>query len=266
MTCEQRRDLILLYAAGSLEPAEAGELRAHLAAGCPRCIGSLAEAEAALSMVALALPAAEPPSDLKHKVLRRCCGETAAPNEQAPSPAPPPMRSTSWDRIVLPSAIAAVVAVAITLFVVRQVTPQNNSAEYIKTIEALKGQLMIEQAQLEGFRHSFEGMKFTELTGSAQPAAEGHAFIDEKMHNWYFFTCGMKPAPDGKTYELWMIQNGQKIPAGTFQVSPQGGAAALLGPLPALSSTNVTLAVTDEPIEGSHKVPLGSVQLKGTVE
>ena len=47
---------MLLYVTDGLEPAEAQELRAHLASGCPQCAGALAEAQATvghLPMVAL---------------------------------------------------------------------------------------------------------------------------------------------------------------------------------------------------------------------
>jgi hypothetical protein len=53
--CADRRDLILLYAAGELDAGECGGLRAHLAAGCPQCIGYMAEAEAVLALLPLLL-------------------------------------------------------------------------------------------------------------------------------------------------------------------------------------------------------------------
>ena len=44
MSCEARRDPVLLLAFGLLEDAEAEELRTHLAGGCPECARHLAEA------------------------------------------------------------------------------------------------------------------------------------------------------------------------------------------------------------------------------
>ena len=278
MECADRRDLILLFAAGALDAGECGDLRQHLAEGCPQCAGYLAEAEATLALLPLSLESKKVPPGLKQKILDRARADVPREISRQKSA---PMRIGGWDRIVLPAAIAAVLAVALTLLVVKQFWPVNvHSPEDQKTIADLRGQLMIAQTQVDGMegqlqvteaklstaQKSLQGMKFAELTGSAQPAAIGHVFLDSNMKNWYFFTCGMKPAPDGKTYELWMISNGQKIPAGTFNVD-QNGTATLLGSIPPLSGkSKVVLAITDEPSTGPHQVPTGNMQMKGSVE
>jgi anti-sigma-K factor RskA len=258
--CADRQDLILLYAAGSLDAAEAAELRQHLAGGCPQCAGTFAEAEATIALLPLQLEPRQPGALLKQSILNRARAESA-PRESAP------MRIGGWDRIVLPAAIAAVLAVAVTLLVVKQFWPASGrSPEDQNTIAQLQGQLHLLEAQLAEGPQSLKGMKFAELTGSAQPAAVGHVFLDTSMKNWYFFTCGMKAAPNGKTYELWLIHDGQKIPAGTFDVN-QNGTATLLGNIPPLpGGATVTLAVTDEPANGPHQVPTGHLQIKGDIE
>ena len=284
MECADRRDLILLFAAGDLDAAEADEVRRHLAGGCPQCAGYLAEAEAALAMLPLTLKAQRVPAALRQTILDRARGDSTGRESSEREPLgreSSPMRIGGWDRVVLPGAIAAVLAVAITLLVVKQFWPVNvRSAEDQKTIADLRSQLLLAQAQTDGMagqlqsmqaklsdaQKSLQGMKFAELTGPAQPAAVGHVFLDTTMKNWYFFTCGMKPAPDGKTYELWLISDGQKIPAGTFEVNERG-TATLLGSIPPLSgNAKVVLAVTDEPSNGPHQVPTGSLQIKGSVE
>jgi anti-sigma-K factor RskA len=252
--------MILLYAAGVLDAAEAAELRRHLAAGCPQCAGYLAETETALALLPLQLESRQPGSLLKQTILNRARAHHAS-GESAP------MRIGGWDRIVLPAAIAAVLAVAVTLLIVKQFWPVNvRSPEDQKTIADLQGQLHLVEDQLAQVPQSLREMKCAELTGAAQPAAIGHVFLDPDMKNWYFFTCGMKPAPDGKTYELWLIHDNQKIPAGTFDVG-QNGTATLLGAIPPLpGGAAVTLAVTDEPANGPHQVPTGHFQIKGVME
>lgn len=94
MTCADRKDLLLLYAFDQLEPDEAGPLRAHLAGGCPRCIGELAAARAIVGHMALAAPPATPSPRVKAKLLA----------------ATKPRRLTPW----LPAAAAALVAAGIT--------------------------------------------------------------------------------------------------------------------------------------------------------
>jgi hypothetical protein len=109
-------------------------------------------------------------------------------------------------------------------------------------------------------------MTVVQLTGDRQPAAVGHVFLDPHMKNWYFFTCGMRPAEDGKTYELWMISDGKKIPSGTFEVG-ENGTAAMLGNIPPLpGNAKVTLAITDEPSTGNHQTPTGQLQMSGSLD
>jgi anti-sigma-K factor RskA len=257
--------MILLFAAGVLDAAEAAELRQHLAGGCPQCSGYLAEAESTLALLPLQLDVEQAPPGLKHRVLGRARAQ--GPRTSSVGDGSAPMRIGGWDRVVLPAAIAAVLAVAVTLLVVRQFWPVNvRSPEDQRTIADLQGQLHLVEDQLSEVQQPLKGMKFAELTGTAQPAAVGHVFLDTAMKNWYFFTCGMRPAPDGKTYELWLIHDGQKIPAGTFDVSGNG-TATLLGSIPPLpGGASVTLAVTDEPSNGPHQVPTGKLQIKGEVE
>jgi anti-sigma-K factor RskA len=261
--CNERRDSILLYAAGALDASESGELRDHLASGCPECAGYLAEAEATLALLGQSLPQQTPPPLLKQAILNRAKTEARKSN-----PEPASMRISSWDRIVLPAAVAAVLAVAITLFAVHQIIPANpaHNAEDTAKITNLENLLVSSQEQVTQLRQSLRGMQFAELKGDPQPSAVGRVFIDSDMKKWYFFTCGMKPAADGKTYELWLISNDQKIPAGTFDVN-EHGVAQLLGSVPQLpAGANVTLAVTDEPMTAKHDVPLGSIQMSGQVQ
>ena len=57
VTCQERRDLLLLYVAGGLDSAEMEATREHLLTGCPACAGALAEAEATFHQIPLSLPA-----------------------------------------------------------------------------------------------------------------------------------------------------------------------------------------------------------------
>jgi anti-sigma-K factor RskA len=62
---------MLLYVAGALEPAEAVELRAHLAKGCPACAGALAEAEATVHQIPIALRSQTPPAGAWERIENR---------------------------------------------------------------------------------------------------------------------------------------------------------------------------------------------------
>src|SRR3954469_11958353 len=86
MTCDERRDAVFLYAAGQLEPDEREVVRAHLSAGCPRCSGTLAEAEAVLASIPLALDPVKPSAATKEKLMARVQASSAAATDVAAAP------------------------------------------------------------------------------------------------------------------------------------------------------------------------------------
>src|SRR5436305_14099659 len=71
VTCSERQDLIFLCAADQLEPTEAEDLRRHLATGCPICAGALAEAEATLAQMTLAIEPVEPNRETREALMAR---------------------------------------------------------------------------------------------------------------------------------------------------------------------------------------------------
>ena len=69
MTCDERADAIFLLACDELAPDERDELRAHIADGCPRCLGALAEAQAVVARLALgAVEPVEPPESVRRSL------------------------------------------------------------------------------------------------------------------------------------------------------------------------------------------------------
>ena len=83
MSCEERRDPILLLAFGELEAGEAETLRTHLASGCAACTAHLAQArELALDLL-LAPDPAQPPEAFESRLRARLEG-SAPLRELAP--------------------------------------------------------------------------------------------------------------------------------------------------------------------------------------
>jgi anti-sigma-K factor RskA len=159
--CADRRDLILLYAAGALDAGECGGLREHLAGGCPQCAGYLAEAEAALALLGQGLPPQAPPPLLKQAILNRVKSESQTSSAKS---APAAMRIGGWDRVVLPAAIAAVLAVAVTLISVKMLQqPVKSVVDDSAQIAQLKAQVLSVQGQYDALRQSLKGMQFAEF-------------------------------------------------------------------------------------------------------
>jgi anti-sigma-K factor RskA len=102
--------------------------------------------------------------------------------------------------------------------------------------------------------------------GGADPQKEaaGRIFWDRKNARWTLFAANMKPAGEGKTYELWFITADQKkIRAGTFDVDASGE-GSLTVRVPEGIGEIALAAVTDEPAGGVDQ-PTGSIQLVGKV-
>lgn len=68
-----------------------------------------------------------------------------------------------------------------------------------------------------------------------------------------FVAGGLRPLPENKTYELWLIPaNGKApVPAGTFRPDADRGATVVMPPLPADTQAKSFL-VTIEPLQGSE--------------
>jgi anti-sigma-K factor RskA len=94
-------------------------------------------------------------------------------------------------------------------------------------------------------------------------SAHGRVVWNPGTREAVLVASGLNPAPPGKTYEMWVIADETPVPAGLFQVEPDGRAAFRL---PALEQTTrvKTFLVTVEPTSGSP-VPTGPPILSGAV-
>jgi anti-sigma-K factor RskA len=254
-----------------LDEDAAAELRDHLAGGCPVCTGYRAEAEALIGMIPQALDRPPVSPDVRRRLLDR-----AARSPAGESGGPIPIRG-QWDRIVIPASIAAVLAVGVTLAAVWRFSAPpagpGGSDPRVMQIALLEKMLQADQISIIDLRRqldaatrpSISGLKFAELTGPAQPDALGRVFIDTTGGKWYFFSAGMKPPPPNRIYELWLCCGDQKLPAGTFDLNPDGS-ATLTGAVPKLPpGETIVLAVTDEPMGGVQS-PTGQMQIVGTLQ
>jgi anti-sigma factor ChrR (cupin superfamily) len=74
-TDEEMTGLAALYALGALEGAEARDFERHVAGGCEACAAELREFLAVAADLALAAPPAEPPPDLRERLLSLVSGD-----------------------------------------------------------------------------------------------------------------------------------------------------------------------------------------------
>jgi hypothetical protein len=160
------------------------------------------------------------------------------PNPNAPTaPAPPPPRHKhthvlGWFEWGI---TAAALAVACYL--------GYHSYELQREVDAERGEvaeLSVQAAHAQELQRLMDALlspaakqvTLTETRGTARPV--GHATYLPQSGALIFVASNLRPVPQSKTYELWLIPSNGKapIPAGVFRPDAKGSAAVVLPPLP----------------------------------
>jgi anti-sigma-K factor RskA len=214
-------ELIAGQAMYALSPDDEERVALHVAE-CDRCRRQLREAEALAASLAYGVPAAEPPPDLRDRLLAAVepvvDAATARPAEARP-PAARRARSWSWwprvAAFAVPALAAAVVGLAIW------------NVSLHDDLSGLHSQLF------HGRAGNLRGV------GNVVVKSDGNATL----------YASIKQAPRGKTYEAWVIRGKVALPAGLFQ----GGGTVNLK-LTRDARPGDVIAVTIEP-DGGTKQP-----------
>jgi anti-sigma factor RsiW len=217
-------ELISGYALHGLDAADERLVLEHVET-CERCRVQLREMEAVAAALAFAAPQADPPPELRDRLLEAIGPEVvpSAPLEARPQPR---ARWWWWPRF---SAVAVPVlglaVIALTVWNISLSGDVNDSAVRSVAPIANVGDVV-----------SFSG---------GQAAVVG----------------GLKPAPAGHTYEAWVIPRGQTVPqaAGTF-----AGGDDLSFTLTRNASVGDTIVITLEPGTGGS-APKGPVVGKTSI-
>ena len=225
---------MLLYVTDGLEPSERRELLAHLASGCPTCAGALAEAQATVGHLPLALAPTSAPASARDALLARVAADASSSSPPSPETRLA-VRPFGWPRLAVAACLGAVVASALFWTTTGREFNPARSAD----------------------------LQYVKLTGGEpQPQAHGRIFWDRANNNWHVQVFDLKPPPPGRTYELWFITPDQKkVPGPTFNVDERGR-RDLIAAVPKDIGPIAVAAITDEPV-GGVQIPTGKVQLVG---
>jgi anti-sigma-K factor RskA len=217
-THDEMRSLIAPYVLGAVPPEEVPLIRSHIIT-CEECMAEAERfSEAAASLALLVGDETDLPSGFEDAVIAK-----VRPLE---SPVGVPIRVKRWRGALGALSAALVLAVA------------GLGAALIDA----RSDLSRSRAAATALVNAAPGF---ELNGEVAERAK--LIADDGVA--VFVATGMDDVPDGRTYQLWFIEDGTPISAGTFQ--PEGGVAVLR--IPRTFRSGSVAAVTLEPAGGSDQ-------------
>lgn len=223
MANDALHDLTPAYALDALDERERTEYERHLAT-CDRCRGELATMQTTASALAYAVEAPAPPTELRTRIVEQARAERGNVVPFRP-------RRTLTYALGAAATVAATVALAIGVWA-------NGVANENDDLRALGD----------------PGAQVVEL-----PNGEGRLVVSSDGDA--SLVVDHDPAPSGKAYEAWVIDDGTPRPAGVFE----GGRriVRLSRPVPPGASVAVTIE-NDEGVDEPTTKPLYVLPTRGS--
>ncbi|HSY17006.1 MAG TPA: anti-sigma factor [Candidatus Acidoferrales bacterium] len=224
MIDERMEEQASLHVLGALTPEEAAQFKATMAAD-PELQAYVARLSVATGALAGSVPAAEPPPQLRAKILAQ-----VAEKQKIVTLPERTVRPFLWWGWSLAFGLG-VVLVVLNLHVqplrekvavqARQITDLN---QLVQTLEAATNNLqqtvlaLQETNRLAGLRIA---MLSSLLTDS--PKAVAVSLWDDTKQEGVFVVQNLKPLPADRDYQLWVLDNGTTpVDAGIFRVDEKG--------------------------------------------
>lgn len=266
---EDYKAMIPAQVLGALEPGEACLLREHLI-DCAVCRAELDAVSEAVSPLALAADAVEPPAELRDRILD-IIKTTAQEKADGKREDPPrdnvipftarPRKSSGVARILTIAASIACIAALAALWVIwkRERQSQAEIAQINRQLNDAQSQLAHEREIREMF--SSPDARIAQLQGlEPAPDATAKFAINQKTGRALLIAHNLPQAPAGKEYQMWYIVDGKPLPGGVFKAD-QSGNAEERETVPVEGRNAPVFAVTLEPAGGVQS-PTGAAYLK----
>jgi anti-sigma-K factor RskA len=234
-------ELLPAHALDCLEKDEAVMVAEHLAI-CPACRAEFAIYQDVADRLALAAPDADPPADLKRRLMAQI------------QPSPPIMPAEP--RVPWLQTLANLM---------RRAAPVWGLASLILMVALAVSNLLLWQRinQQVDTPHPRVMHTLTLIGTDAAQNAIGTVVISMDGEHGALVVDGLSPLDKEHQYQLWLIQNGQRTSGGIFSVDADGyGVLWVSSPAP-LSSYDA-FGITIEPAGGSPG-PTGDKVLGGTL-
>jgi anti-sigma-K factor RskA len=251
------------YAMQSLPVEESASIRTHLQS-CPPCRAELAQVCGDLALLGIAVEQQPLPEGARQRFLKRISSSPAVkPHETVAEVTPIPVkRARRGAGFWIPWGAAAAMAIVAISLGVQNRSLNDELQDESKLLTNLAAQASRAQQVLEVLTApSAQRVTLSEGKLPAQPMARA-TYLPERG-GLILVATNLKPLPEGRTYELWVIPaNGKApVPAGLFRPDAAGTATLVLPTLPAGIAAKA-FGVTVEKASGSD-VPTSPVILSG---
>ena len=253
------------YAMQSLPVEESASIRTHLQS-CASCRTELAEVCGDLALLGIAVEQHPLPEGARERFLNRIVASPAVkPQETVTEPTPISVtRSRRGPGFWIPWVTAAAMAIAAVSLAVQNRALNDELEDESSLVTNLAGQASRAQQVLEVLTApSAQRVTLTEGNAPAEPSARA-TYLPERGA-LILLATNLKPLPEGKAYELWVIPaNGKApVPAGVFRPDAIGTATLVLPQLsPGIQAK--AFGVTIEKASGSD-APTSPIVLSGAV-
>lgn len=287
MTEQDRlEELISLYALGVLEGEELKEAELIVGSESPEALELLRDYENVVSMMSFATPGALPDPSLKKKLLEEISGKRATAHKPHRENTPLPL----WKRfehmwLGLGGAVAAllIIALFISNMSLREKAGGNTAlvAELNERLslqeselETLRESLALEESEQAGLETELARLgelseflddpdvvivKLTDRSPEYDPVGRVH--WDKADNKALLVSHNLPDAPEGKTYQWWVMADDAPKSAGVFKVGPDGTSLIKIGSLEDFGRIQ-DFVLTLEP-EGGSERPTGDMLLSG---
>ena len=210
----EEHELVAAYALDALDEDEERQYEEHLRR-CARCREELASLREAATSLAYGVPAPPPPPALRERILAEARGGRTNVVPLRPRVAPRLLAGIA--------AAAATVAVGLGAWAGLLAGSLADEREALNRQEQVIDILADEESQ----RVALSG-----ADGLLAVSPEGRAAL---------VVQGLGPAPEGKTYEAWVIDDGRVAAAGLFDASDEREIVTLTRRVPRGASVAVTV-------------------------
>jgi anti-sigma-K factor RskA len=249
-------DQIALYSLGLLRGEELREVEEHLAEGCDICEGLLKDSDTVFTNLPYSLEDTPLPEGLERKIFKSIGQRRPAPKES--------LLSIFWKSISpFWLTMGTAVSIALIIFLVVSNISLRSKLEFQgKDLSALQVKFAKDKEMMDYVTNP--NVDLVSL-GSKMPHmdATGKLLWNKDTHKALFLVSNIPTLEKGKTYQLWVIENGKPVSMGVFDVDKQGKKMIEIKLMPEPAKP-MQFAVTLEPAGGMPH-PTGNTYLYGSL-